>query len=211
MKLYSFFRSSASYRVRIALGLKGLAYEYQTVSLRGEQNTAAYRAINPQGLVPALDDNGHILVQSLAIIEYLDELHPRPPLLPTTALERARVRGLALAVACDIHPLNNLKVLNYIGGPMQQSEEVKLAWYRHWIAQGLGSLEAMLADHRDTGRFCHGDRPGLADICLVPQLYNARRYECDLSSYPTLCRIDAACAEIPAFADARPERQPDAV
>jgi maleylacetoacetate isomerase len=211
MKLYSFFRSSASYRVRIALGLKGLTYEYQTVNLRGDQNAPGYRSINPQGLVPALDDNGQILVQSLAIIEYLDERHPDPPLLPATPAERARVRGLALIIACDIHPLNNLKVLNYISGPMGQSEEVKLAWYRHWIAEGLSSLEAMVASHPATGRFCHGDRPGLADVCLVPQLYNARRYECDLTPYPTLRRIDAECAALSAFETARPEKQPDAV
>jgi maleylacetoacetate isomerase len=211
MKLYSFFRSSASYRVRIALALKGLPYEYEAVNLRGDQNGPAYRGINPQGLVPALEDRGQILTQSLAIIEYLDELYPDPPLLPDTPAGRARVRALGLAVACDIHPLNNLKVLNYISGPMGQSEDVKLAWYRHWIAEGLSALEMMLRNHPATGRFCHGDRPGLADICLVPQLYNARRYQCDLEPYPTLCRIDTACAALPAFDAARPEKQPDAV
>jgi maleylacetoacetate isomerase len=211
MKLYSFFRSSASYRVRIALALKGLPYEYEAVNLRGDQNGPAYRGLNPQGLVPALEDRGQILTQSLAIIEYLDELYPDPPLLPDTPAGRARVRALALAVACDIHPLNNLKVLNYISGPMGQSEDGKLAWYRHWIAEGLSALETMLHHHPATGRFCQGDRPGLADICLVPQLYNARRYQCDLEPYPTLCQIDAACAALPAFERARPEKQPDAL
>ncbi|MCL5044929.1 MAG: maleylacetoacetate isomerase [Deltaproteobacteria bacterium] len=210
MKLYSFFRSSASYRVRIALGLKGLAYDYHPVDLRSEQDLSAYLSVNPQGLVPALEDQGDIFIQSLAIIEYLEETHPQPPLLPSTAAQRARVRGLAQVVACEIHPLDNLRVLNYLGGPMKQGEEVKLAWYRHWIAVGLGCLEALLKDHPATGRFCHGDSPTLADICLVPQLYNARRFQCELSPYPTLLRIDAACAALPAFQNACPEAQPDA-
>lgn len=213
MKLYSYFRSSASYRVRIALNLKGLPYEYAPVHLTrggGEQLAPAFRKLNPQGLVPVLQDGTRVLTQSLAIMEYLDEAHPQPPLLPKDPAARARVRALALAVACDIHPLNNLKVLNYLSGPVAASDETKRTWYHHWIAEGLGALEARLAGDRETGKFCHGDAPGLADCCLVPQLFNARRFKCDLSGYPTLLAIDRNCQALEAFQRAAPDKQPDA-
>lgn len=213
MKLFSFFRSSAAYRVRIALNLKGL--DYQTVPVHlvrggGEQFAPEYRALNPQSLVPVLEDNGLALPQSLAIIEYLEELHPRPPLLPPTAEERARVRALALAIACDIHPLNNTRVLSYLTGPLGASTEARNAWYHHWIALGLAAVEAQVAGKLQTGKFCHGDKPGLADCCLVPQLANARRFKCDVAPYPTLLRIEANCQALETFQRAAPERQPDA-
>ncbi len=212
MKLYDYFRSSAAYRVRIALNLKGLSPERAFVHLRkGEQRTADYLALNPQGLVPALAlDDGTLLTQSLAIVEYLDETHPEPPLLPAAPAARARVRSLALQVACDIHPLNNLRVLNYLTGTLGVSIAQKDGWYRYWVDVGLEALEAQLARDPATGRFCHGDSPTLADVCLVPQLANARRFEVDLDAYPTLLRIDAACAAMTAFAAAAPGRQPDA-
>lgn len=211
MKFHGYFRSSAAYRVRIALNLKGLTPELAFVHLRkGEQKAPPYADLNPQKLVPALEVDGRVLTQSLAIIEYLDETHPEPPLLPADPLDRARVRALALAVACDIHPLNNLRVLSHLKSGLGHSQQEVDEWYRHWIAVGLTALEAMLADDPLTGRFCHGDRPGLADICLVPQLANARRFGCEVTGYPTLLRIEAACQELPAFADAVPGRQPDA-
>jgi maleylpyruvate isomerase len=211
MKLYSYFRSSAAYRVRIALHLKGLAFDYAPVHLRkGEQNADAYRSVNRQELVPALIDGDAPLTQSLAIIEYLDERHPEPPLLPSTPAERARVRAIALAIVCDIHPLNNLRVLRYLTRTLDVGEEAKDAWYRHWIDTGLGALEAQLAADSSTGTFCHGDAPTLADVCLVPQLANARRTNIPLESYPTLLRIDANCRALDAFARAAPESQPDA-
>lgn len=213
MKLYNYFRSSASYRVRIALNLKGLGYDYLPVHLRrngGEQLAPAFRARNPHALVPVLETGSHQLTQSLAIIEYLDETHPDPPLLPGAALDRARVRALALDVACEIHPLNNLRVLAYLERELGTSGEAKAAWYRHWVALGLGALETQLAGNSQTGQFCHGDRPTLADCCLVPQLYNARRFNCDLTSYPTLRAIELNCNALPAFRDAAPENQPDA-
>ncbi|SDM41375.1 maleylacetoacetate isomerase [Oryzisolibacter propanilivorax] len=214
-KLYSYFRSSAAYRVRIALALKGLPYETVPVHLLrdgGEQHGAAYRAANPQALVPALqtEDGGPLLTQSLAIIEYLDEAHGGPPLLPAAPLARARVRALAQAVACDLHPLNNLRVLRYLKRDLGVSDEQKNAWYAHWVALGLGAVEQMLAGSPDTGRFCHGEAPGLADCCLVPQIYNAQRFGCPLDAYPTIGRIVAACNALPAFQQAAPERQPDA-
>lgn len=213
MKLYDYFRSSAAYRTRIALNLKGMTYEQIPVNLRtGEERGADYRARNPQGLVPALLlDDGIILTQSLAIIEYLDETHPTPPLLPATPAARARVRALAQVVACEIHPLNNTRVLNYLTGTLGLSEDIKLDWYRHWVAEGLSALEALLAAAPATGRYCHGDTPTLADICLVPQMANARRFDCPLDAYPTLLRIDAACAELEPFRSCPLERQPDAV
>lgn len=214
MKLYNYFRSSSAYRVRIALNLKGLDYDYVAVHLNrngGEQFAAEFRALNPQSLVPVLVDGESTLTQSLAIIEYLDEIHPHPALLPGTAAERARVRSLALSIACEIHPLNNLRVLNYLTGPLRVNEEAKVAWYRHWAALGLQALEAQLAGNSATGRFCHGDAPGLADCCLVPQLFNARRFNCDLSAYPTLLAIEQHCLALEAFRRAAPERQPDAV
>jgi maleylacetoacetate isomerase len=212
MKLYGYFRSSAAYRVRIALNLKGLSAEGAFVHLqKAQQRELDYLALNPQGLVPALvTDEGDVLTQSLAIVDWLDETHPAPPLLPSDALGRARVRSIAQAIACDIHPLNNLRVLNYLTNTLGVSEEQKNGWYRYWIDQGFEALEARLARERATGRFCHGDAPTLADVCLVPQVANARRFRIDLSPYPTLLRIDAHCQALPAFADAAPERQPDA-
>lgn len=211
MDLYSYFRSSAAYRVRIALGLKGLDYRLTPVHLLrngGEQHAAAYRALNPEGLVPALVDDGHVLTQSLAIIEYLDEAHAGAPLLPADALGRARVRALALLIACDIHPLNNLRVLRWLAHEMQTEKSVRDEWYRHWISVGFDALEAQLQSPQ-TGLCCHGDAPGLADCCLVPQVYNARRYEIDMTPYPAIARIAAHCAALPAFQAAHPDVQPD--
>lgn len=211
MKLYGYFRSSAAYRVRIALGLKGLRYEYAAVHLRkGEQSAEAYRALNPAQLVPALIDERGAFTQSLAIMEYLEERYTQPPLLPATPEERARVRAIALGIACDIHPLDNLRVLRYLVRTIGTSDEVKDAWYRHWIDVGLAALETQLARERATGEFCHGDAPTLADCCLVPQLANARRARIPLDAYPTLQRIEARCNAMPAFAAAAPEMQPDA-
>jgi len=212
MKLYDYFRSSAAYRVRIALNLKGLAPERAPVHLRrGAQRDDDYLALNPQGLVPTLvADNGDVMTQSLAIIEWLDETSPEPPLLPADAAGRARVRSLALAIACDIHPLNNLRVLNYLTGTLGATEAQKNGWCRYWCDVGLEAIETQLAREQATGTFCHGGAPTLADICLVPQLANARRVDLDLAPYPTLLRIEAACAALPAFANAAPLRQPDA-
>jgi len=213
MRLYGFFRSSASYRVRIALNLKGLAYDTSPVNLRlgeGEQFSPAYRTLNPQALVPALEDDGRVLTQSLAIIEYLEETHPHPPLLPASPKDRARVRSLALAVACEIHPLNNTRVLRYLKERLGAGQEAQDVWYRHWIDTGFSALEARLSRERETGRFCHGDAPGLADCCLIPQMANARRVPHDLTPYPTLLRIEKACLALDAFQRASPERQPDA-
>ena len=210
MQLYGYFRSSAAYRVRIALALKGLAHEDRAVNLRlGDQWTPEYRQTNPQALVPALVTEGQTLTQSLAIIEYLDETHPEPPLLPKAPLERARVRALAMMIACDIHPLNNLRVTHYLADPLDQNEAVCQRWSQHWLGLGFAAIEQDLASSRFTGRFCHGDRPSLADLCLIPQLYNARRVAAPLDAYPTILRIDAACREQPAFQSARPEAQPD--
>ena len=211
MQLYSYFRSSAAYRVRIALGLKGIAFECVPVQLvKGEQRDDRYRVLNPQSLVPALIDEGRIFTQSLAIIEYLEERYPNPRLLPDAPAERARVRSIALSIACDIHPLDNLRVLQYLVRTLGVSEEAKNVWYRHWIDLGLSALESQLANDRATGTFCHGETPSLADICLVPQLANARRYNIPLDAYPTLTRIDSSCRALDAFAAAAPERQPDA-
>ncbi|MEJ7806621.1 MAG: maleylacetoacetate isomerase [Telluria sp.] len=213
MKLYDYFRSSAAYRVRIGLHLKGLSYESIPVHLvrdGGEQLTSAYRAVNPSALVPALEDDGAIFTQSLAILEYLDEMHPMAPLMPRDALGRARVRALALSIACDIHPLNNLRVLRYLVKQGGLSEDAKSAWYVHWVQEGFAALETTLAASGDTGRFCHGDTPTLADCVLVPQVFNASRFGIDLTPYPTIMRIDAACQGVPAFAAAHPGQQPDA-
>jgi maleylpyruvate isomerase len=212
MNLYNFFRSSASWRVRIALNLKGLSYDYHSVHLRrngGEQFAPEYRALNPQALVPVLDDGGRRLTQSLAIIEYLEELQPEPSLLPKVAAERARVRALALSIACDLHPLNNLRVLNYLTKTLGTSEEARNEWYQHWVALGLAAVQAELAGSPYTGRFCHGDAPTVADCCLVPQLFQARRFNCDVSGYPTLLAIERNCERLPAFREAAPEVQPD--
>ena len=212
MKLYDYFRSSAAYRVRIALNLKGVVPERAFVHLRRNAHRSEdYLALNPQGLVPMLvADDGAVLTQSLAIVEYLDEAYPAPPLLPAAPTERARVRGIALEIACDIHPLNNLRVLQYLKNTLGVSEEQKDAWYKYWIDVGLEALETRLARDAATGRFCHGDTPTLADICLVPQLANARRMNIDVAPYPTLTRIEAAAISLPAFVDAAPAKQPDA-
>jgi maleylacetoacetate isomerase len=212
MKLYGYFRSSAAYRVRIALNLKGLAPERVSVHLRrGSQRALEYLELNPQGLVPSLvTDAGDVLTQSLAIIEWLDETYREPPLLPPSAAERARVRSLALSIACEIHPLNNLRVLNYLTGTLGATDAQRDGWYRYWCDVGFEALETRLARDPATGAFCHGASPTLADICLVPQLANSRRVNLDLSPYPTLLRIEEACTALRAFADAAPARQPDA-
>lgn len=212
MKLWSFFRSSAAFRVRIALNLKGLAYEQVAVHLRrNEQQTPAYLALNPLGLVPALEDDGQVLTQSLAIIEYLDETHPEPPLLPGHPADRGRVRALAQAIACDIHPIDNLRVLRYLVKPLGHDEKTVEVWFNHWIKLGFDGIERILAEDGQTGRFCHGDAPGLADICLVPQVFNAKRYPSfDLGPYPTITRVFENCMQLDAFDRARPEKQPDA-
>lgn len=212
MKVYDFFRSSAAYRLRIALNLKGLRPEREFVHLRkNEQHANSYLALNAQGFVPVLvTDRGDVLTQSLAIIEYLDETYAQPPLLPSDLAARARVRSVALEVACDIHPLNNLRVLNYLTGTLGVSEEQKNAWYKYWVDVGLEALEIRLTRDSATGRFCHGESPTLADICLIPQMANARRFAIDVEAFPTLKRIEAVCNGIKAFADAAPAQQPDA-
>jgi len=211
MKLYGYFRSSAVYRVRIALGLKGLDFDNVFVHLRrGDHLAPAYGQVNPQRLIPALADGTHVLTQSLAIIEYLDEAYPEPPLLPPDAVHRARVRALALAVACDIHPLNNLRVLGYLAETLGIDQAGRDAWYHHWITEGFNGIEGLLAESPLTGTYCHGEAPGLADVCLVPQVGNARRFGLDLSPWPTILRIEEACQRLPAFDRARPENQPDA-
>jgi len=213
MQLYSYFRSSAAYRVRIALNLKGLQYDILPVHLvrgGGENFKPEYLSVNPLGLVPALATEEGPVIQSLAIIEYLEEMHPEPPLLPSSPHERARVRALAQTVASEIHPLNNLRVLDYLVNRLGADEEQKLAWYRHWVNEGLAGMEALLAGNPQTGSFCHGDRPTLADCCLIPQLYNAVRFDCPLDAFPTIRRIETGCSEMQAFRDAAPENQPDA-
>lgn len=213
LALYSYWRSSAAFRVRIALNLKGLHYETRAVHLvrgGGEQHMPAYAALNPQQLVPALVDGDRVMTQSMAIAEYLDETHPHPPLLPADAAGRARVRALAQIVGCDVHPIGNLRVLQQIASQFGADDEQKGIWMRHWIAAGFQALETMLANSRESGRYCHGDAPGLADLCLVPQVYNARRWKAPLDDYPTILRIDAACMELDAFKAAAPEQQPDA-
>ncbi len=210
MKLYTYFRSSAAFRVRIALNLKGIAYEPVFVHLaKGEHRKPEYAGVYPQGLLPTLVDDGEALSQSLAIIEYLEETHPRPALLPSDAAGRARVRSLSLLVACEIHPLNNLRTLQHLKRVLGQSEEQVNAWYRHWIADGFAKLEADLK-RGGTGRFCHGDSPTMADCCLVPQVFNAKRYQSDLAPYPTVTRIFDACMRLEAFDRAQPTKQPDA-
>lgn len=213
MELYTYFRSSAAYRVRIALNLKGLKADYRYVHLvkdGGQQHQPEYLALNPQGLVPALVDKGHVLTQSLAIIDYLDEAHPQPPLLPKDAFGRARVRALAQIVACDIHPINNQRILKYLENEFRADEAARSKWYRHWIVEGFNALDKLLGSSSATGKFCHGDQPTLADICLVPQVFNARRFKIDLASFPAIEHINNACLALQAFADAAPERQPDA-
>jgi len=208
--LHNYFRSSASYRVRIALALKGLDWEYRAVHLvKNEHLAEGFAALSPSRLVPTLDDNGALLTQSLAIIEYLEETHPEPPVLPRDALGRARVRSIALDIACEIHPLNNLRVLRYLVKDLARSEDDKNRWYRHWVETGLETVERQLSDPR-SGRFCHGDTPTLADITLVPQIFNARRLACRLDHVPKVMRVFEACMQHEAFESTRPEKCPDA-
>ena len=214
IKLYNYFRSSASYRVRIALNLKGLPYEYVPVHLLkdgGQQLAPSFRALNPESLVPVLDDDGEVLTQSLAIIEYLEETRPEPALLPRDAAERAYVRSIALAIACEIHPLNNLRVLRYLVKTLRVSEDQKDAWYRHWVEQGLASIETRLVAEQRSGRYALGDAVTLAEVFIVPQIFNAQRMDCKLDAVPTVMRIFDNCMQIPAFVDAQPSAQPDAV
>ena len=213
LRLYSYWRSSAAYRVRIGLNLKGLRYETVPVHLvrdGGEQHQAEYAALNPQQLVPTLTHGVRVIRQSLAILEYLDEAWPSPRLLPMTARDRARVRSLAQLVAADIHPLNNLRVMRYFEQTWSVPQSERDEWTKHWIVEGFDAMEALLANDAATGTYCHGQTPGLADCCLVPQVFNARRFGVDMAAFPTIARIDQACLELPAFADARPEKQPDA-
>lgn len=210
MKLYNYFRSSASFRVRIALNLKGLRYDYVPVHLaKGEHRQPEFTGVSAEGLVPLLEtDDGRRLTQSMAIIEYLDETHPQPPLLPGDAVGRARVRALAQIVACEVHPLNNLRVLKYLAHELKVGEEAKNAWYQHWVAVGLQAFEARLGEV--PGRFSHGDTPTLSDCCLVPQIFNAQRFQCDLSPYPRTMAVFDACMQLPAFQRAQPSACPDA-
>lgn len=210
--LYSYWRSSAAYRARIALNLKQLPHTIKSVHLlRNEQHAPEFRDLNPQELLPILFDGERVIRQSLAIIEYLDETYTEgPPLLPVTARARARVRGIALSIACDIHPLGNLRVQQYLEHEFKANEAQRQNWTKHWIETGFDALEAMLVGNPGTGAFCEGDAPSMADICLVPQVYNARRFNLDMEKYPTLARIDAACGELNAFRDAAPEVQMDA-
>ena len=209
MELFNYFRSSASYRVRIALALKGLPYDYQPVHLqKNEQTAESYSAVSASRLVPLLKDGDAYVHQSLAIIEYLDETHPEPPLLPKDPLGRARARALALDIACEIHPLNNLRVLRYLVGPLGLDEEVKNRWYRHWVETGLEAVERQLA--AAPARFCVGDQPGLADCVLVPQIFNAQRFDCRLDHVPNVMRVFEACMKLDAFEGTRPEKCPDA-
>ncbi|OFZ98226.1 MAG: maleylacetoacetate isomerase [Betaproteobacteria bacterium RIFCSPLOWO2_02_FULL_62_17] len=208
MKLYHSARSSAAYRVRIALAYKGLAWESRMLNMQTLQHAGpAYRSVNPAALVPSLDIDGQVLTQSLAIIEYLEETHPQPPLLPEDPFERVYVRAVSQLVACEIHPLNNVRALDFVRKSYGQGEDGIRAWYWHWIADGFSKLESLLQREKRHGRYCLGDRISMADCCLVPQLANARRYACDLAPYPTLVRIDEACREHPAFIEASPEQQ----
>jgi maleylpyruvate isomerase len=213
MQLYSYFRSSAAYRVRIALNLKGLPYEYLAVHLLkdgGQQLSPDYRKVNPTGLVPTLIDGDAVIGQSLAIIEYLEETHPQVPLLPADPIGRARVRDLALGIACDTHPLNNLRVLKYLKHTLKVPEEAKSEWYRHWIEAGFASLETRLANDPRTGKLCFGDTPTLADICIVPQVFNANRFSIDTTRFPTIQRVADYASTLDAFKAAEPGVQPDA-
>lgn len=211
MKLYTFFRSSAAFRMRIALNCKGLDYEAVAVSLpKNEHKLARYLAVHPQGLVPALEDGGNVYVQSLAMMEYLEETRPQPPLLPPDPGDRAYVRAVAQIIACEIHPLNNLRALRYVKKSYGLDEAGVNAWYRHWIAEGLGGLEAYLAGAGRSGKYCYRDQVTIADCCLVPQVFNAQRYQCELALYPTVMRIFAECMTLDAFVAAQPSKQPDA-
>lgn len=207
MKLYTYFRSSAAYRVRIALNLKNIPHELAGVNLlKAEQTAAPYTDKNPQGLLPALETEHGVLAQSLAILEWLEETHPETPLLPSNSWEKAQVRNFCYAIACDIHPIDNLRVLKYLSGELNITEEQKNTWYRHWIIEGFGKLEKTLGD----SHYCFGDTPTLADACLVPQVFNALRFKVDMSQFPKIHAIYARCNELQAFIDAAPENQPDA-
>lgn len=209
--LHGYFRSSAAFRTRIALNLKGLAYEQKSRHLRnGEQRAPEFLKLNPQGLVPALEIDGHVLTQSLAIIEYLEETHPDPALLPKDSAGRARVRALAYAHSMEIHPINNLRVLQDIATRFGADEKAVAGWFRHWVKVTFDPIEIMLAGDKATGKFSHGENPTLADICLVPQVINNMRFDIDMTPYPTISRIHKACLELPAFANAMPGKQPDA-
>ena len=211
MKLYNYYRSSASYRVRIVASLKGLDYEYASIDLaRGESRSPSYQALNPLGRVPSLEDNGKLITQSLAICEYLEEIHPNPPVLPRDPYGRARVRALALAVACEIHPIGGGRAQAYLANLTNATDAQRAEWARHWIEEGFAAIEAMLAKSADTGRYCHGDSPTLADAFLVPQVYNAKLSRLDLTAFPTIQRVCDECNKLDAFDRARPERQPDA-
>jgi maleylacetoacetate isomerase len=213
LQLHTYFRSSASYRVRIALALKGLTYTSIPVHLLrhgGEQHLPEFASLNPAELIPVLVDGSATLTQSLPIIEYLEEVYPLPALLPADTVGRARVRAIAQTIACEIHPLNNLRVLQYLERTLGSDAQARKTWYAHWVNLGFSALEAMLSDNSSTGVFCHGDAPTLADCCLVPQIYNAKRYEISLSSYPTIRRIGDTCLTLDAFQLAAPSAQPDA-
>lgn len=211
LKLYGYFRSSASYRVRIALSMKGLDYEQVSIHLaKGRQYTPEFSQVSPQNLVPVLEHDGRRLYQSLAIINYLDETFPQPPLLPRDSVERNRVRSLALISACEIHPLNNTRVLAYLTDTLKLTDEQKTAWYRHWVTVGFTALEKRLAAEKETGQFCHGDTPGFADITLVPQVANANRFNVDLDAFPVIRRINENCLALEPFKKAMPQNQPDA-
>jgi maleylacetoacetate isomerase len=211
MRLYGFFRSSASYRARIALNLKGLKYEYVSVNLsKNESWSEAFRRVNPQGIVPALEDRGVIVPQSIAICEYLEERFPVPSILPSDPAGRARVRAITLNIACEIHPLNNRRTQAYLSENLRIFEDQVTEWCRHWIALNFAALERTLSESPETGRYCHGDTPTLADIFLVPQVFNAGRVNQDMTPYPTICRINQECLKLEAFAAAHPDRQPDA-
>ncbi|MEM8877828.1 MAG: maleylacetoacetate isomerase [Pseudomonadota bacterium] len=209
--LHGFFRSSTAFRLRAGLNLKGLSYDQQTYALRqGEHRQPGFLSLNPQGLVPALEMQDGVLTQSLAILEWLNETYPEPPFLPSEPGQRARVRSLAQMIALDIHPINNLRVLLYIRDQFGADDAAQAAWFRHWVAEAFAPLEKRLGQDPETGRFCHGDQPGLADICLAGQVVNNRRFDVDLAPYPTIQRIFEACMALPAFVDAMPEKQPDA-
>lgn len=211
LTLYDYWRSSAAYRVRIALNVKELPYQSVPINLlKGEQQGEQYKALNPQGAVPMLVAGDQRITQSLAIIEYLEETHPMPALLPKGAEARAAARAMAMVVACDIHPIINPRVQKYVTDRLGHNEDEKIAWYAHWVSEGLRALETLVKQHGSTGRFCLGDAPTVADLCLIPQMYNARRFNVPVDGFPTLVAIDAHCSALPAFDKARPEKQPDA-
>ena len=213
MILHGYWRSSAAYRVRIALNLKGVDWTQREVSLvrdGGEHREPSFAQLNPQMLVPVLESGSSVLTQSMAIIEYLEEVLPDPPLLPDDVTERAQVRALAMSVACDVHPLNNLRVLQYLAGEFKIDSRRRSRWYAHWVTEGMRAFEASLARRPHHSDFCHGDNPTLADVCLVPQIYNARRFEVDLAPFPLIRQVEANCLRLSAFIDAQPENQPDA-